>query len=387
MDLVVPGFGPDQKILTKQLLYWLAPMVILVGFGSLFQSIAHAHSHFLLPALVPVLNNVVIIFFLLFVVPSLGILGLVQGTLIGAALWLLLLPLVGRLLPSDKSVAPVKDTDAIRDLFGGMLPLIILLVVDQISALFQKNIVSDLEPGSIAVLNYAARLEALPVGIFAAAIASVFFPALVDAISREDTLAVDSRFRLGIGAVFFCAVPATIFLMMESRLAVHVLFERGAFDSVATARAADALVLYAAGLAPQCLIVFVNRVYFAAGNTRTPMKIGVLSAVIHVLSCWVFVEYFGYLGIALGTTIYAFVYVLMLFVGLKKVLIVSLMSMLKSIWRSFVGGLVMIIFYFSWSFDHNFWGLLFSIVVGGCVYLIVAFVLREPVLFRRKTLA
>lgn len=381
VDLVVPGFNTEQKQLTIQIIYWLSPMVFLVGVGSLSQSVVHAHEHFLLPALVPLFNNITIIIFLLIVVPSFGIYGLAVGTLLGATIWLTLLPLARKFLPTFK---PIKDSSAIRDLFHGMTPLIILLVADQASALFQKNIVSDLEAGSIAVLNYATRLEALPVGIFAAAIAAVFFPALVDAISRNDTEAIKARFNMGIRAVFFCAVPATVFLIMNSQFVVKVLFERGAFDANATLRSADALVYYAAGLVPQCLIVFINRVYFAAGDTRTPMKKGVFSAGLHVIFCWVLVNEIGYLGVAAGTTLYAVIYVVLLFVGLPGVFRFKIRAMWKSIWRSLVGGSVMVVFYMQHYFEQGFFGFLFSIIIGGTVYLIIAWLLCDPVLFDRK---
>ncbi|WP_132543969.1 murein biosynthesis integral membrane protein MurJ [Plasticicumulans lactativorans] len=379
--LVLPGFDAERQALTAQMLHWLAPMVVMAGLGSLLQSVLHAHQRFFLPALIPVLNNIVLIVFLLLVVPTAGIVGLAQGTLLGAAVALVLVPQVRAVLPRCE---PEYSPGALRELVGAMLPLVFLLVADQVSALIQKALVSDLAPGSIAVLNYAARLEGLPIGIFAAAVAAVFFPALVEALSRGSAEEARSRFALGLGLVCFCMIPAMIFLLCESRLIVRVLFERGAFDAEATSRAAAALVYYAIGLLPQSFIVLLNRIYFAAGDTRTPMHIGVLSALLHVGVCWVLVETMGYLGIALGTSVYALIYAVLLSMRLKGVLQTTPDLWWKSVWRALVAGTLMAMLYQAWDFPESISGLLLALSSGTVLYCLAAWILRDPVFKWRR---
>jgi len=382
VGLVAPGFSTEQQSLTATLLRWLAPMIVLVGVGSLLQSVLHAHQRFMLPAIIPFLNNVVIIGFLLVAVPAYGILGLAQGTLLAAGLWLLLFPTMRRLVPT---VPPKVRPKALRDLVHTMLPLMLLLIADQLSGLVQKALVSGQEPGSIAVLNYAARLEGLPVGIFAVAVATVCFPALVEAISNGDQRESAKRFGLGLSAIFFCTVPATVFLVLEPHLVVRVLLERGAFGPEATARAADALFWYALGMVPQSLIVFVNRIYFAAGDTRTPMKIGVLSAVMHVAFSWVLVDRFGYLGIAIGTTLYALVYATLLLAPLHSLFAVPTRLVWSCAWRPLLAGAVMATSYLVWDIEENLRGFLAALGIGGIVYLTIAYVLAVPILRSLKT--
>lgn len=378
---VVPGFDEAAREHTAEVLRWLAPMVLLFGLGSLLQSVAHAHQRFVLPALVPLLNNVVIIASLLLLVPSLGLIGLSQGTALGALLWLILLPDVLRRLP----VAPARlRPGELRGLGSAMLPLVVLLAADQFSALVQKTLVSDLETGSIAVLNYAARLEGLPVGIFAAAIAAVFFPALVEALARGNRTATQERFELGLTAVCFFAVPATLLLTMEPQLVVRVLLERGAFGQEASVRAAEALRWYALGLLPQSLIVFINRFYFAAGDTRTPMRIGVAAAALHVLFCWALVEQVGYLGIAIGTTVYALVYAALLLAGLGRQLTEPARVLGRASWRALAAGAVMAAVFWFGAFPESLLGLLSALTAGGMIYLLAAYLLGDPILRVRR---
>lgn len=377
VGLVVPGFDPERRRETADLLRRLAPMVLFAGLGSLFQSVAHAHQRFLLPALVPFLNNVVLIGTLLLVVPYAGVSGFAHGAVGGSALALLLLPQVLRLLPD---AVATRAAGAVRETGIAMLPLVALLATDQFSALLQKTFVSDLAIGSIAVLNYAARLEGLPVGIFAAAIATVYFPALVEALSRGDRALIEARFRSGLGALCFCMVPATVFLLLQARPTVSVLFERGAFDAEATLRAADALRLYALGLLPQGVIVFVNRFYFAAGDTRTPMRIGIYAALAHVGLCRMLVGAIDYLGIALGTSLYALVYAGLLLAGLGRVLAAPWSCLLPCLWRPLLAGAAMAAVSLAWPFPETVAGLALALASGALAYLAAARVLGEPLL-------
>lgn len=374
---VVPGFSELARSLTAQVLRWLAPMVFLFSLGALMQSVMHANQRFLLPALVPALNNLVLIASLLLLVPSFGLIAFGYGSVLGAALWLTLLPGVLTQLPK----APAKfEPRELRALLLSMLPLVILLLADQLSGLVQKTLVSDLETGSIAVLNYAARLEGLPVGIFASAIAAAFFPALVDALARRDPKAVAERFSLGLAGTCFFAVPAMLFLMVESKQVVKVLLERGAFGPEASLRAAQALSWYALGLLPQSLIVFLNRVYFANGDTRTPMAIGVFTAAIHVLFCWLLVNQVGYLGIAMGTSLYAFMYCMLLLARLGSVIDAPLRHMWAALWRAAVAGFVMVLVLMFFDFTESISGFLLALAAGSSAYLAVALLLRDPVL-------
>jgi putative peptidoglycan lipid II flippase len=371
---VVPGFAAEQQAQTANLLVWMAPMAVLVGLGSLLQSVAHAHRRFLLPAMVPALNNLLLIAALVLVVPAAGVTGFAQSTLIGTCAWLVLWPLAQRLLPS---VPPAPRAGDLGELASAMLPLVLLLVADQVGALVQKALVSDLEAGSIAVLNYAARLEGLPVGIFAAAISAVFFPALVEALSRGDGVHIGQRFRTGIAAVLFFSVPAAVFLTLEAPLTVRVLLERGAFDPAASARAAEALTWYAVGLVPQSLIVYLHRAFYATGDTRTPMVVGIFSAVLHVLLCWQLVGPFGYLGIAMGTTAYAILYVALLALYLPHPMAPHLPRCWGDLWRTATAGAAMAALYLFWPFPATVLGLTLALAGGGMVYVTVMWMIGD----------
>lgn len=379
VSLVVPGFAPDKAAMTAQLLIWLAPILVFMATGVLLQAVSHAKSGFFAPAFIPFLNNVIIIASLLVLVPWIGVAGLALGYLGGAIAWWGLF----FVLRADIFATRFKLIE--RSEMVGMLlitlPLIWLLAADQVSALIQKTLVSDLATGSIATLNYAARLSGLPLGVFGAAIATVFFPQLSQARLNDDPRAFANSFRDGLAATVLVMLPISVVFIWGAEVIVKTVFERGAFDSEASVRTTAALVYYAMGLIPQAFIVYLNRVFFSAQNTKTPMKIGLISVVIHLIANVFLVNQMGYVGIALGTTIYGVVYCLLLLANLHKAKLENSREALFSLWKIIVAAVLASIW--MWAFPPT--GLIdFLVKSTGALlaYGALLFVLKEPLLRR-----
>lgn len=377
--LIVPGFDADKLALTVSLLQWLAPLIVFMGTGVLLQSVSHATNRFLAPALVPFLNNVIIIACLIVLVPWIGVAGLAIGYIAGAILWWCLAAFLRHEIFAARP--KLLGREEMLGLLMITLPLIWLLVADQLSAVIQKTLVSDLETGSIATLNYAARLSGLPLGVFAAAIATVYFPLLVRAQASQDTVAVLSSFRDGLAATISVMLPICLMFVWGTDVIVRTAFERGAFDAVATERTAYALLLYAAGMVPQALIVYLNRVFFAAKNTRTPMYVGLVSVVIHLAANIVLVAQIGYVGIALGTTVYAVVYAVLLLANLHKANLDNGSAAIISLWRIVLGAVLA----YGWLWfvpSDNLSGFLFHGAIATTLYALALAFLREPLIRR-----
>lgn len=379
VSFVVPGFSPEKTALTAKLLIWLAPTVVFMSTGVLLQSASHARNRFFPPALMPFMNNVLIIASLLILVPRIGITGLVIGYLLGAAGWWAITWAVRRDIFAAR-FKPLERNEMVG-LLMVTLPLIWLLAADQASALIQKTLVSDLETGSIATLNYAARLSGLPLGIFGAAIATVFFPLLSKAQSTRNKTEIASSFRDGLAATLLIMLPVSIVFIWGADLIVKTVFERGAFDQTATQRTAAALIYYAIGMVPQAFIVYLNRAFFAAKNTRTPMIIGLISVAIHLIANVLLVRSIGYVGIALGTTIYALVYSALLMLNLRRANLEQGVTALSSLWKiALAAGLASI---WLWWFPAT--GLVdFLLKSGGAALLYAGFLLlfKEPLVKR-----
>ncbi|MBY0544784.1 MAG: polysaccharide biosynthesis C-terminal domain-containing protein [Gammaproteobacteria bacterium] len=137
----------------------------------------------------------------------------------------------------------------------------------------------------------------------------------------------------GISVITLFSLPMTLFILINSTNLVSLAFQRGSFNSHSVTITASALSWYVIGMIPQSLLVFLNRIYYSIERMKTPMVIGIFSATVFILICIYLVHHIGYLGIAMGTTLYAFIYTSLLFLFINNVVNITLRDIGRILWR------------------------------------------------------
>ncbi len=200
---------------------------------------------------------------------------------------------------------------------------------------------------------------------------------LARAQAKQDKAAARASFRDGLAATIGVMLPVSLMFVWGADVIVRTAFERGAFDASASERTAYALVLYAAGMVPQALIVYLNRAFFAVQNTRTPMIVGLVSVVIHLAANVVLVDQIGYAGIALGTTIYGVIYAVLLLANLHKANLENAWAAIISLWRIILGAILA----YGWLWivpANSLSGFLLCCSISTALYVMALVFLREP---------
>ncbi len=209
------GYGSDvYGGLAVGLSWVLFPIVVVLGLTGIVVGILNSYDHFSVPALSPVLWNLVIVLGLVLGVPH------VHGRnheLYVYAFAILVATIVQFLLPLPwlrgrddrlRLVIDVRDP-AVKRTFALMVPVTIGLglininaVVDQLFAarLLDKN----LAPAAIVA---AFRLYMLPQGMFSVAVATVLFPSLSRFASREDWTSFRDTVASGLRLISFLLDP------------------------------------------------------------------------------------------------------------------------------------------------------------------------------------
>ncbi len=184
VNLIAPDFFPAQKVLTVILMRWLLVSTIIFGVSGLFMGILHAHQHFLLPALAPVIYNITIVAGALFLGPKLGVQGLVVGVVLGAAGHLAVqLPALKRYgMNYDWVLAP--QDPSVREVARLMAPRMLGLAAIHLNFVWDRFLASGLAPGSISGLDFGRRVMLLPQGIIAQAVASAAFPTFAALVAQ-----------------------------------------------------------------------------------------------------------------------------------------------------------------------------------------------------------
>ena len=274
--IIAPGFDVETVALTTRLMRVMLISPVIFGVSGVIMGALNAYQHFLLPAIAPMMYNLSIIGGALFLGPSMGVMGLAAGVVVGSGLHLLIQ--VPGLMSSQRGarytpVLTVRDP-AVREVARLMGPRVLGLAVVQLNFLVNTNLASRLGEGAVSALNFAWLLMLLPQGVFAQAVATAAFPTFSEQVARGERAAMRSALAATLRAIFILSLPAAVGLAMLRGPLVALLFERGAFGATATDLVAWALLFYALGLVAHAGLEIVARAFYALHDTRTPLLVG-----------------------------------------------------------------------------------------------------------------
>lgn len=262
------------------------------------------------------------------------------------------------------------------------LPLIIGVSVNQINILINKTLASQVGNGGISALNYADRINSFILTIIVMSISTIIFPMLSKA-SEEKRLQDFKKIIIeSIGVINILIIPAAMGLMIFSTPVVELLFGRGAFDSNAVRLTSQALFFYSLGMLGIGLREILSKAFYSYQDTKTPMVNAVIGVVVNIFLSIIFSKYLGIGGLALATSISAFVTTGLLYYSLrkkigslnsKKVLI----SLAKILMASILMGVVSkSIYNLLLPINHDFIVLFTSVASAILSYLVLIYILK-----------
>ena len=323
-----PGFyfdNPQKLELTGNLIRVTFPYLLCISLVGFLGAILNSFDRFAVPAITPVLLNVVLIIAAVFIAPRMQepAMALAYGVLVAGVVQLgFQLPFVARLglLPMPK---PVWQDPHVKKVLTLMAPAIFGVSVSQINLLLDTVLASFLPAGSVSWLYYSDRLTELPLGIFGVGIATVILPAL----SRQHSASSNqfgSTLNWALRCVLVIALPSTVALVILAKPILFALFQYGQTSARDVNMATISLVAYSLGLAAFMLIKVLASGYFARQNTKTPVRIGIIAMAANMGLNLLFVIplhfiwQVGHAGLALATSASAFLNASLLYRALVR---------------------------------------------------------------------
>lgn len=292
IQLVTPGFSDEMKEATVPLARLMLLSPILLGISAVLSGMLQYFGKFLVYSLAPVLYNAGIIVGILFFAPSLGLIGLAWGVVLGAALHFLI-----QIYPVFQSGFSFKRTFSF---FDPSLVRMARLTAPRVvgAAAFHVNLVvvtalaSTLAVGSIAVLNFASNLYFLPIGVVGISLATAAFPLLSQAAARKDDTAFQENLLHTVRSVFFFIIPISSLMFLLRSHIIRVVLGTGEFGWVETRLTAAVFGAFTLGVFFQSLAPVFTRAFYALKDTKTPTLIGLGVVLTNVASAlallWIF---------------------------------------------------------------------------------------------------
>jgi putative peptidoglycan lipid II flippase len=398
--LIMPLFtGPEftQQLddLTVGLSRVLFPIVILLGLNGLLVGMLNAHDHFAVPAISPLVWNIVIIIALIALTPMFEgpdqIYAYAIGVLAGTACQFAMAFPVLRYLKipvriSFKWRAAGGDLSRILIL---MLPVTIGLGLINFNLLINSILGSRVSEQAPAAIDKAFRIYMLPQGMFSVAVATVLFPTLSRFVARNDLDGLRRTQANGIRQIALLLIPAAAVTIVLPEQITRLVYERGAFDAASTDQTAEALFWFSFSLPFSGFNLLLTRTFFSLQRPWTPTALAGVTLLINVAVSVALYGPFGIAGVVLGTVVATAAMTVGQAIFLRRRLGgLQLMTTLKATARILVGAVVLGgVAYGTWyvldeALGRSFAAQLISVgtalTLGSAAYAAVVLALRVP---------
>jgi putative peptidoglycan lipid II flippase len=305
MALIGRGFK-DRTIVSEK----VVPLFRIMMLGFTFQGLTglligmlNSLKRFALAAFAPALGTGVTLVITIALAKSMGITALAIGTAVGWTVGLLVLfpGLRGQGIHYRFSIDWRDPT--VREVGGMVWPILLGAAVGAVGMFAAQILGTMLEEGAVTSLNIADKLFQLPLGLFVAGITVPIFPLLSEQVAARAPERVKATLDFALRLMGFILVPATVGLVLLRYPLIGLLFEHGKFTSADTARTAWAFLFEVVGLYAYAGRDTVTRVFYAHHDTRTPIKIGMVTVVVSIGLSYLLMQSMGVGGLALGTTL------------------------------------------------------------------------------------
>lgn len=195
----------------------------------------------------------------------------------------------------------------VRRVLVRMGPAALGAAVTQINVLVDRFLALWAAEYGPAALTFSERLIYLPLGLFATALGTILLPEMSGLAHRNDTEGLARTINQSLRGLLYLMIPAAVGLGLLARPIVEMVYARGQFDEMSVLFTSRALMCYAPGLVVFSMVKVFVPVFYAHGNTRTPVKVGMIAVagnlVLNVILILTLPEGWKHAGLAVGTVL------------------------------------------------------------------------------------
>lgn len=312
VTLMAPGTldEPEKHALTADMLRIVFPYLLFISMTALAGAVLNSFRQFALPAVTPVLHNVMVIAAMLWLAPYFSVppKALAWGVLAAGLVQLLLLwPAMGRLGLTPRLRLDFRHA-GVRRVFTLMLPTLFSSSVAQLNLIVGTVFASLLATGSQTWLYLSDRLIEFPLGLFGVALGTVILPHLSSRFAAADDEGYSTALDWALRTVLLVALPAAVGLLLLAEPLTATIYQHGRFTPFDTTMAALSLAAMSIGVPGFMLSRVLLSAFYARQDTRTPMRAAIFTVLgnvslmaIIVTPLWLYTIPGAHAGIALAT--------------------------------------------------------------------------------------
>jgi murein biosynthesis integral membrane protein MurJ len=301
VNMFAPGFTAEKKQLAINLTRLGFPAIFFLAASVLPKIALNGVKIFALPAAGDLIFKMLILVLLIVFFTRLNIYAAMLGFTLAAACKLLYHYLIMLKRVSFKKLTLTRYHW--KEILQLSWPLVLGASVSQFTVLIDNMFTSYMPTGAVSALSYSKKIVEFPVLIFPYVLSIVAFPYFSSYAVSKQLDKLSSLFTKSIGWIGIIFFPVAIFIFTFAVPITTVIYQRGAFDAASVVLTALPLKWYCIGLpfysAEAVLVVF----YFANGDIKTPIFVGLIAVFVHIMIIYFFIGSIGYIAIPLAFAI------------------------------------------------------------------------------------
>lgn len=316
-------FGLEEVSLGAKLMRIMLAAQLMLVVSSFLTSILQSFKYFLVPALAPIFYNLGFIIGTVLLSGNLGIFGPAVGVIIGSLLHLLIqIPMMRKVNFKFSPFSLIVHRNGTREVFDLVPSRIGSVLINNLIITINNSLAILISTSAVVHLKFANQLQFFPVNLFGFSIAHASLPTLSDE-SEETNLGKFKRtFITSFHQMMFLVLPASVILLVLRVPMVRIVYGAATFPWEATVKTAYALAFFSLSIFAQGGIYLITRSFYALKDTKTPVRISMLTLFVNITLSLYFVRVLslGVWSIAFSFSITSILtFILMLTFLIKKI--------------------------------------------------------------------
>jgi len=280
-EIIAPEYNMKQRVVLVNMLYYVAPMLLINQLMQIGLSILNAYEIFNIAEISAFFSTVINIILLIFLADGLGIYALVFSQYIST--FLLLGFIIYFLHKKNIQLITLKKWNfsfsGFKLFFLFALPFFFPYFFGQINGIVEKILAAKLGEGTISILDFSNRIPTLLYSIIISIITTILVPVLSTAYLKKDIEKFNEEFRkmFQIGILTIGVIVA--FISGASLPLVYLLYDKGTINTQSLQLIANLSILYSISLIGVFLYVVFGMALLSSQSQKRYALMGVLTQV------------------------------------------------------------------------------------------------------------
>jgi putative peptidoglycan lipid II flippase len=300
-DFTGPTFDGHAAAVMTQIMF---PVVLFLGLAGVLTGILQSYDEFSIPALAPVVWNIVILALTLLLRHSFGkhdIYAYAVAWTIATIVQMLLIASALRRIDYRLDFHIDWHDPRVRQVFVLMLPVTIGLGIVNLDALINSTMGALVNKNGPRSIQLAFLIYMLPQGVFSVAVSTVLFPTLSRQAARRAPAEMRHSLGNGMRQINLLLIPSAAGMIALARPITQLIFKGGAFSTESLDLTSEALFWFGWSLPFAGLNLLMTRTFFALQRPWLPTKLAAINMTVDIIVSIALYKPLGIAGLVIGT--------------------------------------------------------------------------------------